>query len=76
MDKLIEYSYIWEEDREKYVLVDEERGKSIWLIKEGELMFFLIEDDVLANAIIERMLMAGNKVYNSIMDLQEARDAK
>ena len=76
MDKLIEYSYIWEEDREKYVLLDEEGGKSIWLIKEGELMFLLIEDDVLANAISERMLMAGNKVYNSIMELQEDRDAK
>ena len=39
-------------------------------------MFLLIEDVVLANAIIERMLMAGNKVYNSIMELQEDRDAK
>ncbi len=28
MDKLIEYSYIWEEDREKYVLLDEEGGKA------------------------------------------------
>jgi len=47
------------------------------MVNKGRWAYvLLIEDDVLANAIIERMLMAGNKVYNSIMDLQEARDAK
>ena len=35
-------------------------------------MFFLIEDDTLVDLIISKMLENGNKVYNSIEELQEA----
>ena len=76
MDKLNEYSYIWDRDKEKYVLLDDETGKSIWSINGKELMFFLIEDDALADLIIEKMLNAGNKVYNSIVELQEVIGVK
>lgn len=71
MDILNEYSYIWDRDKEKYVLLDDETGKSIWFIGGKELMFSLIENDDLADLIIEKMLNAGNKVYNSIVELQE-----
>lgn len=76
MDKLNEYSYIWDRDKEKYVLLDDETGKSIWSINGKELMFFLIEDDALIDLIIEKMLNAGNKVYNSIVELQEVIGVK
>lgn len=72
MDTLNEYSYIWNKDKEKYVLLDDKIGKSILFINGQEIMFFLIENDALADLIIEKMLNAGNKVYKSIVELQEA----
>ena len=72
MDVLNEHSYIWESDRDRYVLVKDELEYDIIFINEKELMFFLIEDDTLADLIINKMLENGNKVYNSIKELQEA----
>ena len=72
MDVLNEHSYIWESDRDRYVLVKDELEYDIIFINEKELMFFLIEDDTLVDLIISKMLENGNKVYNSIEELQEA----
>lgn len=70
MSLLNEYSYIWEEDRDKYVLVTDELGESIFYINENEIMYFLIEDDMLDTLIINKMLANGNRIYKSIEELQ------
>lgn len=72
MNTLSEYSYIWEADKDKYVLLNDELGSSILFINDREIMFFLIEEDALVDSIIAKMLENGNKVYNSITELQEA----
>lgn len=71
MNALDEYSYIWQTDKDKYVLLKDELGNSILFIKEKEIMFFLIEDDVLLDLIISKMTEHGNKIYNSIAELQK-----
>lgn len=40
-------------------------------IKEKEIMFFLIEDDMLYESIISKMREHGNKIYNSITEIQK-----
>ena len=70
MNKLSEYSYIWETDKEKYVLVDDDLGRSIFFIKDKEIMFFLLEDDDLLDRIICKMIESGNKIYSSVTELQ------
>ena len=73
MNTLSEYSYIWEADKDKYVLLDDELGSSILFINDDkEIMFLLIEEDALVDSIIAKMLENGNKVYNNIKELQEA----
>ena len=71
MKNVNEYSYIWEKDREKYVLVSDEYGDDIFEIGGTELMFLLIEDDALVELIAENMIKNGNKVYKSIIELKE-----
>ena len=70
MNKLSEYSYIWETDKEKYVLVDDDLGRSIFFIKDKEIMFFLLEDDDLLDMIICKMIESENKKYSSVTELQ------
>ena len=71
MNMLDEYSYIWQTDKDKYVLLNDELGNSILFIKEKEIMFFLIEDDALLDLIMSKMMEHGNKIYNSIAELQK-----
>lgn len=71
MHLLEEYSYIWQADKDKYVLLNDELGNSIFFIKEKEIMFFLVEDDALYELIISKMMEHGNKVYNSIEEIQK-----
>ena len=71
MNMLDEYSYIWQTDKDKYVLLNDELGNSILFIKEKEIMFFLFEDDALLDLIISKMMEHGNKIYNSIAELQK-----
>lgn len=71
MNMLDEYSYIWQTDKDKYVLLNDELGNSILFIKEKEIMFFLLEDDALLDLIISKMIEHGNKIYNSIAELQK-----
>ena len=71
MDELNEFSYMWESEKDKYVLLNDELGNSILYINGKEIMFVLIEDDVLDDLIINKMIENGNKVYNNIDELQE-----
>lgn len=71
MHLLEDYSHIWQEDKDKYVLLIDELGDRIFFIKENEIMFFLIEDDTLYELIISKMIKHGNKVYNSIEEIQQ-----
>ena len=71
MNLLEEYSYIWQTDKDKYVLLRDELGNSILFIKGKEIMFFLIEDDALHELIISKMMEHGNKIYNSIAEIQQ-----
>ena len=71
MNLLEEYSYIWQTDKDKYVLLRDELGNSILFIKGKEIMFFLIEDDALNELIISKMREHGNKIYNSIAEIQK-----
>lgn len=74
MNLLEEYSYIWQTDKDKYVLLHDELGDSILFIKEKEIMFFLLEDDMLYELIISKMMEQGNKIYNSITEIQKDID--
>lgn len=71
MNMLDEYLYIWQTDKDKYVLLNDELGNSILFIKEKEIMFFLLEDDAVLDLIISKMIEHGNKIYNSIAELQK-----
>lgn len=71
MNLLEKYSYIWQTDKDKYVLLRDELGNSILFIKGKEIMFFLIEDDALHELIISKMMEHGNKIYNSIAEIQK-----
>lgn len=71
MNLLEEYSYIWQTDKDKYVLLRDKLGNSILFIKGKEIMFFLIEDDALHELIISKMMEHGNKIYNSITEIQK-----
>lgn len=70
MSNLDEFSYIWTINKEKYVVLDDEYGKSVLFINDNRIMFVLIEDDELANQVIDRMIFEGNKIYTDINELQ------
>lgn len=71
MDTLNEYSYIWEEDKEKYVLLKDEFGVNILYVNGKEIKVLLIEDDIVEDSIVSKMIGQGNRVYNSIIELKE-----
>ena len=68
IDKLEEYSYLWESDN--YVILEDDAARSILLVESGEIKFFLIEDEFLNSAIINKMLQLGCKRYGSIEELR------
>ncbi|MBQ3559917.1 MAG: hypothetical protein IJA07_10430 [Agathobacter sp.] len=68
MDKLEEYSYLWESDN--YVIFEDEVARSILLLEGGEMKFFLLEDEFLNSAIINKMLELGCKRYGSIEEIR------
>lgn len=65
-----EYSYIWRAEKDKYVLLDDEFGRSILSINSEGIKFLLIEDDSLTNEIINKMLECGNRRYSSMKDME------
>ena len=76
MDSLNELSYVWESDKDNYVLLNDEMGYAIFCIEGKELSFLLIEDDALYDAVVAKMLENGNVVYNSRDELHEALGMK
>ena len=71
MDTLEQFSHIWQQDKDQYILLHDEFGKSIFSIEGKTLMFYLIEDDCIFNAVVEKMTESGNKIYRSMADLQD-----
>lgn len=62
-----QYAYLWTNENYDYVLVKETSGYMIMNRSANEML--LIEDEKLANEIINRMLQRGLPVYNSYEDL-------
>lgn len=71
MNELKDYSFIWGKEKNRYVLVRDEFGDSIFHIKGKEIMFFIIEEEALAELIVRNMIAEGNKVFNNIKELKE-----
>ncbi len=64
-----EYSYLWKEEKEDYVLVKPILGDEILeysIIDKKHQMMLVVEDDELAKKLIEKMLENGNKIYEDI----------
>ena len=76
MDSLNELSYIWESDKDNYVLVNDEIGCDIFCIEGKEFSFLLIEDNELHHAVVAKMLESGNVVCNGIDEIDEALGMK
>lgn len=76
MDSLNELSYVWESDKDNYILWHHDRRYNILCIKGKELGFLLIEDDELHHAVVTKMLESGNVVCNSIEEIDEALGMK
>ena len=62
-----QYAYLWTNENYDYVLVKETLGYSIMNRFANEML--LVEDEKLANEIINRMLQRGVPIYNSYEDL-------
>ena len=64
-----EYSYLWKEEKEDYVLVKPILGDEILeysIIDKKHQMMLVVEDDELEKKLIEKMLENGNKIYEDI----------
>lgn len=59
-----EYSYLWEEEKRDWVLVNTSYGYCI--VNKRAQTALLISDDDLEEAIIDKMLAEGNAVYDDI----------
>lgn len=71
MHLLESYSHIWQEDKDKNVCLMMNPGIEYFLLKKMKLCFFLIEDDAQYELVISKMMEHGNKVYNSIEEIQQ-----
>lgn len=59
-----EYSYLWEEEKRDWVLVNTSYGYGI--VNKRAQTALLISDDDLEEAVIDKMLAEGNAVYDDI----------
>ena len=66
MTNINEYNYLWETEKENWVLVNTSFGYGI--IDKKNHMMLMIEDEDLEKALIDRMLREGNNVYEDITD--------
>lgn len=62
-----EHKYLWQEEKEDWVLVKSE--DNYFIINKRTQMVLLVSDEELDQALIQKMLDSGNKVYN---DIEEA----
>lgn len=63
-----QYEYLWTNEKYDYVLVKEKMGYSI--VERTMNGFLLIENEVLHNEIVEKMLQKGVPVFESAFHLQ------
>ena len=59
-----EFQYVWTTEKDDYVLVSSEFGYGI--INQKTRMMLCISDDETEDAVVEKMLEAGNRVYKDI----------
>jgi hypothetical protein len=62
-----EHKYLWEEEKDAWVLV--RVADDFCIINKVTQMALLVSDEELDQALIQKMLDSGNKVYN---DIEEA----
>lgn len=70
-ERLKEYAHIWNQEKDRYVLVKDELGISIFEITEKEIMYCLIEDETVLREVVEIMEREGNETFYSIAELKE-----
>lgn len=63
---LNEYTYLWKDEQQDWVLVNTSYGYCI--VNKRKQSALLVSDDDLEDALIEKMLATGNKTYENIND--------
>ena len=61
-----EYSFLWTNEKEDYVLVNTEYGYSI--VNKSNQTVLSISDEELEEKLIQKMLIEGNQVYDNILN--------
>ncbi len=64
-----EYSYLWNEEKNDWVLVHTEYGYSI--VNKKSQMALMVSDGELEEALIDRMIQEGNRKYDNIQEAFE-----
>ena len=71
MDNILEYVNMWNKDKNRYVLVKDELGESIFEMTEKEIMYCLIEDEKVQREVVKIMEREGNETFYSMAELIE-----
>lgn len=71
MDNVLEYAYMWNEEKDRYVLVKDELGESIFEMTEKEIMYCLIENEKVQREVVKIMEREGNETFYSMAELIE-----
>ena len=66
MISINEYDYLWNSEKDEWVLVNTSFGYGI--VNKKTQSALLVSDEALESALIDRMLSEGNKIYDDIND--------
>ena len=61
-----DYKYLWTTEKDSWVLVNTEHGYAI--VNKKDQKALLVSNEKLADALVEKMLNAGNRTYENIND--------
>ena len=61
-----DYNYLWTTEKDSWVLVNTDYGHVI--VNKNDQGALLISSEELADALVEKMLEAGNRTYENIND--------
>lgn len=61
-----DYKYLWTTEKDSWVLVNTEYGYAI--VNKKDQKALLVSNEKLADALVEKMLNAGNRTYENIND--------